>query len=109
MGYGASADRYEGWLAKPLPVIDGLLPSALRTELASKGHPGEPYQRAESQLGYFVRGQAAGRGQAVHTAADIPISAYSTGNSAWRLFTGVQTNTDVFFKLARAALAGDED
>jgi hypothetical protein len=39
---------------------------------------------------------------------DIPVSAYSTGSQAWRSFTGVQTNTDVFFKLMRAALGSDD-
>jgi len=38
----------------------------------------------------------------VHTAADIPISAYSTGGKAFQLFYGVQENTEIFFKLIRA-------
>src|SRR3989442_10597033 len=54
-----------------------------------------------SQTGFFIRGQAPGD-QAVHTASDIPISAYSTGSDAWRSFVGVQKNTDVFFKLMRS-------
>jgi alkaline phosphatase len=40
---------------------------------------------------------------AVHTATDVPLSAYGPG--AWA-FTGVLDNTDVFFKLAQAALKG---
>ena len=40
---------------------------------------------------------------AVHTATDIPLSAFGPG--AWA-FTGVMDNTDVFFKLAQAALMG---
>ncbi len=44
--------------------------------------------------------------QAVHTASDIPVSAYSSGSNADHQFHGVQTNTDVFFKLMRAALGG---
>jgi len=38
----------------------------------------------------------------VHTAADIPISAYGTGGKAFQLFYGVQENTEIFFKLIRA-------
>jgi alkaline phosphatase len=58
--------------------------------------------------GFFVRGQLNGEGQAVHTATDIPVSAYSSGSRAWMRFVGVQKNTDVFFKLAAAALGGDQ-
>jgi len=106
VGYGASADRYEGWLQKPLPIIDGLLSNNIRAELASKNYPGEPINRSENQFGFFLRGQAAGRSQAVHTASDIPISAYSSGSPAYQQFYGVQENTDVFFKLMRATLGG---
>jgi hypothetical protein len=35
------------------------------------------------------------------------VSAYSTGNKAWLRFVGSQRNTDVFFKLMKAALGGD--
>ena len=105
IGFGANGDRYEGWLTKPLPVIDSLLPSAFKTELAGKGYSGQPYARAESALGFFLRGQVPGD-QAVHTATDIPISAYSSSSRAYEQFIGVQQNTDVFFKLARAAFGG---
>ena len=109
VGFGANGDRYEGWLTKPLPVIDSLLSSDIKTELSGKGYPGEPYQRAENQFGFYIRGQAVGKAQAVHTAADIPISATSPGSSAYQLFYGVQENTDVFFKLARIAFGGYGD
>lgn len=115
IGYGANGDRYEGWSQKPRPVIDSLLPSDIRTELTTKNYPAEPFNRGvpgSAQVtttdpygdsrGYFIRGQAVGRAQAVHTAADIPISAYSSGSKAFRLFYGVQENTDVFFKLVSA-------
>jgi len=111
IGYGADGDRYEGWLVKPRPVIDSLLPTEIKTELATLGYATDPYLREESRLGFFIRGQVPGT-QAVHTASDIPISAYSTGrqgrpNHWYQQFYGVQTNTDVFFKLMRAALGGD--
>jgi alkaline phosphatase len=107
-GFGADGDRFEGWLSKPLPVIDSLLPSVIKSELAANGYSSSPAGRAEKGFGFFVRGQVPGD-QAVHTAVDIPVSAYSTGSQAWRSFTGVQTNTDVFFKLMRAALGSDGD
>jgi alkaline phosphatase len=106
VGYGASGDRYEGWLSKPLPVIDSLLPTDIKTELAGEGYASQPFLRAEKDFGFFLRGQAVGHdaassGQAVHTATDILVSAYSREDEAWRSFVGVQTNTDVFFKIAR--------
>jgi alkaline phosphatase len=104
VGYGASGDRYETWLSKPLPVIDSLLPSNIKKELGGKGYGSEPLQRASDANGFYLRGNVTG-GQAVHTASDIPISVYSSGSDAWRQFVGVQSNTDVFFKLMRAALA----
>jgi alkaline phosphatase len=104
IGYGASGDRYETWLAKPIPIRDSLLPADISGELTGKGYTPTPVDRAsDKNTGYFLRGQAIGRDQAVHTAADIPISAYSTGGKAFELFYGVQENTDIFFKLLRAA------
>jgi alkaline phosphatase len=108
VGYGANGDRYEGWLSKPLPVIDSLLPNDIKSGLAGAGYAAEPYQRAERAFGFFLRGQAVGRDQAVHTASDIPVSAYSR-NDAWRSFVGVQTNTDVFFKIARLVFGSPHD
>ncbi len=103
VGYGASGDRYETWLSKPLPVTDSLLSNDIKAELAARGYKGEPIQRLSDQSGFYLRGHVAG-GQAVHTASDIPVSAFSS-NGWWMDFVGVQTNTDVFFKLMRAALA----
>jgi alkaline phosphatase len=116
VGFGANGDRFESWLSKPLPVIDSLLPgslspppgSGLKGSLAAAGYAASPAGRPEAANGMLLRGQVPGD-QAVHTAADIPISAYSTGNRAWTLFAGVQTNTDVYFKLMRAVLAGARD
>jgi alkaline phosphatase len=90
-------------------VIDSLLPNNIKAELAGKGYAAQPYQRTpDSAIGFFLRGQASGNDQAVHTATDIPISAFSSGSEVWRQFVGVHTNTDVFFKLARAASGGRE-
>jgi len=104
-GYGASGDRYETWLTHPKPIIDSLLSSEIKTELSAAGFPGQPYNRDQT-TGYFMRGQAVGKDQAVHTASDIPISAYSPRASVAQQFVGVQRNIDVFNKLMRAALGG---
>jgi alkaline phosphatase len=106
VGYGANGDRNETWLSKEKPVIDSLLPGTvnppadIKGELAARGYVDSPWKRTEDADGFFIRGQAVGRDQAVHTAADIPVSAYSRGD-AWRAFVGVQTNTDIFFKIGK--------
>jgi len=109
VGYGASGDRYETWLAKPRPVIDSLLPNDIKGELTAASYAAVPVTRPEDAAdGFFLRGQAVGRDQAVHTAADIPLSAYSShGSRAWQRFVGVQTNTDVFFKVMQSVLSDD--
>ena len=104
-GYGASGDRYETWLTHPKPIIDSLLPTEIKTDLGTAGYPGQPYNRDQA-AGEFLRGQATGKDQAVHTASDIPISAYSKQSGVAAQFVGVQRNIDVFTKLMRAALGG---
>jgi alkaline phosphatase len=108
IGFGGNADRYEGWLAKPLPIVDSLLPSDISGELGGKGYPAQPINRSESAFGFFIRGQIPGT-QAVHTAGDIVLSAYATGTTGTtvsQLFNGYQDNTDVFFKMLKAAFGG---
>jgi len=106
IGYGASGDRFETWLMKPIPIRDSLLPTDLSGELTGKGYTPTPADRAsDKSTGYFLRGQAIGRDQAVHTASDIPISAYSTGGKAFELFYGVQETLISSSKLIRAATA----
>ena len=51
---------------------------------------------------FQITGQVLGD-SAVHTATDIPLSAFGPGA---RAFTGVMDNTDVFFRLAQAAVNG---
>jgi alkaline phosphatase len=51
---------------------------------------------------FLIMGQV-GDTTAVHTASDIPISAFGRGAL---LFTGVQDNTDVFFKLGQLIIGG---
>ncbi len=109
IGYGASGDRFESFLTNPLPSpsVDSL-PTNIGAELTAKGYPASPVDRAKD-LGFFLRGQAQGRTFAVHTASDIPVSAYSTSRTnrePWRSFGGVQENTDIFFKIIRAIMGG---
>ena len=101
VGFGANGDRFENWLTPAKPSRESLTPTALATELTSKGYASNtPITRPEKANGFFVRGQAVGRAQAVHTATDVPISAYARNPFAWLPFVGVHRNTDVFFKIA---------
>jgi alkaline phosphatase len=108
VGYGAGNERYEDWLAEENPVIESLNPDDLRAELKAAGLPPTPIDRhPDREQGMYYPAQAPyGGGMAAHTATDIPLSAYSTGSEAWRAFSGVLDNTDVFFKLAAAAAGG---
>jgi alkaline phosphatase len=104
-GYGASGDRFETWLSRPRPVVDSLLSASIQTELDTAGYVRGPVKRDQAN-GFFLRGQAVGQDQAVHTASDIPISAYSPRSAVAEQFVGVQRNVDVFVKLMRAVLGG---
>ena len=92
IGYGANADRYETWLPNAFPTKDTQQP------FPPAQSPSDPNVR-NKDIGYFVSGQVSGD-QAVHTATDVPLSAFGPGADA---FHGVIDNTDVFFKLASAA------
>jgi alkaline phosphatase len=100
VGYGANADRYEDWRTKKTPQRDIQQPFVNETPL--KWYPANALERDDAQGEYLVTGQVPGE-QAVHTATDVPLSAYGPGALA---FTGVIDNTDVFFKLAQAAVKG---
>jgi len=96
VGYGANADRNEDFRTNDRPLQDSQQPFVKKEPLSA--YPATPMVRdAEGKL--LVTGQVPGD-SAVHTATDIPLSAFGPG--AWS-FTGVQDNTDVFFKLAQAA------
>ncbi len=85
IGYGANGDRYEDWLQNVQPNVN----PALRDTAGD----------------FFIAGQATGAGvqSAVHTAADIPLSAGGRGAS---LLGGTMDNTSVFFKVMQAAIGG---
>ena len=99
IGYGANADRYETWLSNDRPTQDAQQPFIGTAPL--NAYPANPNLRNAS-TGFLVTGQVPGQ-QAVHTASDVPLSAYGLGAA---LFTGVYDNTDVFFKIAQAVLGG---
>jgi len=93
IGYGANADRYETWLSNVTPTRDAQQPFGTQGTLGT--YPADPAVR-NKDTGFLVTGQVPGD-QAVHTATDVPLSAYGRGAQA---FTGVMDNTEVFFKLA---------
>ncbi len=104
VGFGANGDRYEDWLTPSKPSRESLTPTNLATQLAGLGYPSNiPVTRTEKKAngGYFIRGQAVGQEQAVHTASDIPLSAYAKDQDAWLPFAGTYQNIDVFFKIAQ--------
>lgn len=96
IGYGANADRYETWLANVTPTRDTQQPFV--GAAPQNTYPADPTAR-NKETGFLVTGQVPGD-QAVHTATDVPLSAYGRGAAT---FTGVMDNTDIFFKLARIA------
>jgi alkaline phosphatase len=96
VGYGANSDRYEDFRTNDRPLQDSQQPFVKKEPLSV--YPAGPINR-DTEGKFLVTGQVPGE-SAVHTATDIPLSAYGPG--AWS-FTGVQDNTDVFFKLAQAA------
>jgi alkaline phosphatase len=98
IGYGANADRYESWLPALFPTRDSQQP------FSPSDSPASPSTRNQGS-GFFIAGQVPGD-QAVHTATDIPLSAYGRGAMQ---FTGVFDNTEVFFKLGQIAVGGISD
>jgi alkaline phosphatase len=99
VGYGANADRMEDFRTNERPLQDGQQPFVKKEPLAA--YPAGPMAR-DLDGKYMVTGQVPGD-SAVHTATDIPLSAFGPGAYS---FTGVIDNTDVFFKLAQAATRG---
>jgi alkaline phosphatase len=92
IGYAANADRYEDWLENPQPLRDSQQP--FNGQLPLSGYPNLPVNR-DVAGNFLVTGQVADT-TAVHTASDIPLSAFGAGAP---LFSGVMDNTDVFFRI----------
>lgn len=122
IGYAGNADRNEDWLTNPLPLRDGqsILGNGVAAGAGStfdyddaplSNFPAGTTARdngsasAGNQLGYFITGQVGtlSGGVAVHTASDIPLSAFGRGSS---LFFGYMDNTDVYFRIMQAMIGG---
>ena len=99
IGYAGGADRFENYLTAATPDQDSQQPLIKSAPLVNYPIAGT---NRNANNGFFLYGQVPGD-QAVHTASDIPISAYGRGASQ---FTGVMDNTDVFFKAMQAVLGG---
>ncbi len=99
IGYGANADRYEAWVSNDQPAQDSQQPFVTVAPLNT--YPATAKVR-NSSTGYLVTGQVPGD-TAVHTATDVPLSAFGRGSV---LFNGYMDNTDVFFKFGQAAIGG---
>ncbi len=102
VGYAANADRYEDWQSNPRPLRDTSHPFANTAPLST--YPASAAVRRTAG-NYFIAGQVPGA-TAVHTASDIPLSAYGRGAA---LFTGTMDNTEVFFRAMKAMLAGADN
>lgn len=95
IGYGAGVSRTEDYLSNPRPVA----PTRVKDGVVQPNPERDPN-------GTFISGQIENgaskhptvrrQSVAVHTACDVPLSAFGPGA---HLFTGVQDNTDVFFKI----------
>ncbi len=105
IGYAANADRYETWQSSAEPAQDTQQPFIGANPLAA--YPVTTMGKSNTRnvsTGYLITGQVAGD-QGVHTATDIPLSAYGRGAM---MFSGVMDNTDVFFKIGQAVLGGSK-
>jgi alkaline phosphatase len=102
IGYAGSADRYEDWSTNAQPLKDSQQPTLISDTTPYSTFPAGPDAR-DVNSNFFLNGQAVGANSAVHTASDIPLSAFGRGSS---LFKGVIDNTDVFFLAAQAAIGG---
>ncbi|MBI4626779.1 MAG: alkaline phosphatase [Verrucomicrobia bacterium] len=102
VGYAANADRYEDWQSNPRPLRDSGQPFNNTAPLNT--YPATAAQR-RTNGNFFIAGQVPGN-TAVHTASDVPLSAYGRGAA---LFTGTMDNTDVFFRAMKAILAGADN
>ena len=99
IGYAGGSDRFEDWQSNPRPIRDTQQPFNATAPLNT--HPNTPLDR-KTAGNFLITGHVNGT-SAVHTASDIPISAYGRGAAH---FTGTMDNTDVFFRAMKAALVG---
>ena len=111
IGFGAGSDRYEDWISNKRPLQPTIMEKG--RAVANPRRDGPDDTDRASRRGQLITGQIENgessaisadldiepKTSAVHTASDIPLTAYGPG--AWQ-FVGVQDNTSVFFKIMRA-------
>lgn len=110
IGYAGGVDGYQDWRTNPFPIHDTQQPldktSTLtnypRVNITDSGAVNTNRPIRDVAGSFQITGYNPGN-QAVHTASDIPLSAAGRGAAA---FTGVQDNTEVFFKAMQAVLGG---
>lgn len=99
VNFGAGSDRYEDWQSNAKPKNPGVLVDGIA--VANSDDP----KSATGRLipGVVENGSSGGdaQTQAVHTPADIPISAYGPGASQ---FARVTDNTEAFFSIVNSML-----
>ncbi|MES2099738.1 MAG: hypothetical protein V4569_07970 [Pseudomonadota bacterium] len=98
IGCGANIDRYEDWCTNATLLRDTQQP--LIKHEPSKWYAADAVERDDALGDCLVTGQVPGD-IAVHTATDVPLSAFEPSALD---FIGVIDNTDVLFKLAHAAI-----
>ncbi len=98
IGYAGGADRYENWLTNPAPNKTSTIGGNVSLV---EGYPTSPMTR-DTAGNFLITGHVPGS-SAVHTASDVPLSAFGRGSS---LFTGVMDNTDVYFRIMQAMIGG---
>ncbi len=99
MNFGASSDHYEDWQSSAKPKNPGVLVDGVAV-----ANPEDPDAAAGLLLtGVVENGDDGGEAQtqAVHTPADIPISAYGPGASQ---FARVSDNTEAFFYIMNSIM-----
>ncbi|MEC5217950.1 alkaline phosphatase [Actimicrobium sp. GrIS 1.19] len=110
IGYAGNADRFETWKASAQPAQDsqqsfiGQAPLSTYPVTTFAANGSALANTRNASTGYLVTGQVPGD-QGVHTATDIPLSAFGRGSI---LFSGVMDNTDVFFKIGQAVFGGSK-
>lgn len=98
--FGAGPDRYEDWRHQPRPVPATL--GQVARDLLAVANPQRDGGRGV-WLGGVIPAKVPAQGyaptQTVHTAVDVPVSAYGPGAEA---LAGVHDNTEVFFAILGA-------
>ena len=101
INFGANADRYEDWQSNAQPKSPGVIVNNVASV-----NPDDPKRTAPGSVmipGVMENGANGGdpQDQAVHTLADIPISAFGPGASQ---FARVSDNTEAFYYIINSIL-----